>query len=80
MTCRRRNHRYFLAHSINDLWRRINIYWKDFMVKIMYFPAYFRLRRGGTLRAELLSTMLVVITTYVPARISVFLDQGQGSG
>jgi hypothetical protein len=59
------NHRYFLAHSINDLWRRMNIYWKDFMVKIVYLPAYFRLRRGGALRAELLSTVLVVITTYV---------------
>jgi D-alanyl-lipoteichoic acid acyltransferase DltB (MBOAT superfamily) len=59
------NHRYFLAHSINDLWRRMNIYWKDFMVKIVYLPAYFKLRRGGALRAELLSTMLVVIVTYI---------------
>ena len=58
------NHRYFLAHSINDLWRRMNIYWKDFMVKIVYLPAYFKLRRGGTLRAELISTMLVVAATY----------------
>ena len=71
------NHRYLLAHSINDMWRRMNIYWKDFMVKIVYFPAYFKLRRGGALRAELLSTVLVVVTTYVPARLSVFLAQGK---
>ncbi|HVN82972.1 MAG TPA: hypothetical protein VMW38_28570 [Terriglobia bacterium] len=58
------NHRYFLAHSINDLWRRMNIYWKDFMVKIVYLPAYFKLRRRGALRAELISTMLVVAATY----------------
>ncbi len=58
------NHRYLLAHSVNDLWRRMNIYWKDFMVKIVYFPAYFKLRRKGALRAELLATALVVITTY----------------
>ncbi len=58
------NHRYLLAHSINDLWRRMNIYWKDFMVKIVYFPAYFKLRRRGALRAELMATALVVVTTY----------------
>ena len=27
------NHRYLLARSVNDFWRRVNIYWKDFMVK-----------------------------------------------
>ena len=58
------NHRYLLARSVNDLWRRMNIYWKDFMVKIVYLPAYFKLRRRGALRAELLATMLVVVTTY----------------
>jgi hypothetical protein len=58
------NHRYSLAHSINDLWRRMNIYWKDFMVKMVYLPAYFKLRRQGALRAELIATMLVVVTTY----------------
>ena len=36
------NHRYLLAHSVNDLWRRMNIYWKDFMVKIVYLPGLFQ--------------------------------------
>src|SRR5262249_10103276 len=39
------NRNYLLASSLTDFWRRINIYWKDFMVKLVYFPAYFRLRR-----------------------------------
>jgi len=34
------------------------------MVKIVYLPAYFKLRRRGALRAELISTMLVVAATY----------------
>ncbi|MGC2109739.1 MAG: hypothetical protein WA655_09490 [Candidatus Korobacteraceae bacterium] len=71
------NHRYFLAHSINDLWRRINIYWKDFMVKIVYFPAYFKLRRKGALRAELLSTVLVVVATYILHAYQFFWLKGQ---
>src|SRR5690606_21732301 len=33
------HHLYFLASSFNDYWRRINIYWKDFMMKIFYYPS-----------------------------------------
>lgn len=35
--------RYLLAASFTDFWRRINIYWKDFMQKVFYFPAAARL-------------------------------------
>ncbi len=58
------NHRYLLARSMNDYWRRGNIYWKNFMVKICYLPAYFKLRRGGELRAQLLAIGCVVVTTW----------------
>ena len=71
------NHRYLLARSVNDLWRRMNIYWKDFMVKIVYLPAYFRLRRRGALRAELISTMLVVLATYILHAYQFFWLKGQ---
>jgi hypothetical protein len=40
-TCRRRT-RYFLASSFTDFWRRINIYWKDFMMKLFYYPRFSR--------------------------------------
>ena len=36
--CRRRTTCYYLASSFTDFWRRINIYWKDFMMKIFYYP------------------------------------------
>ena len=71
------NHRYLLAHSINDLWRRINICWKDFMIKVVYFPAYFKLRHKGALRAELLATVLVVAATYVLHAYQFFWLKGQ---
>ena len=32
------HHKYFLASSFTDFWRRINIYWKDFMLKVFYYP------------------------------------------
>jgi alginate O-acetyltransferase complex protein AlgI len=71
------NRKYFLARGVNDLWRRINIYWKDFMVKIVYFPAYFKLRRLGTLQAELLSTFLVILVTWVLHAYQFFWLKGQ---
>jgi D-alanyl-lipoteichoic acid acyltransferase DltB (MBOAT superfamily) len=59
------NRKYFLARSLTDFWRRINIYWKDFMVKIVYFPIYFRLRKGNELRAKLLATGAVFFVTWL---------------
>jgi D-alanyl-lipoteichoic acid acyltransferase DltB (MBOAT superfamily) len=57
--------RYLLASSLTDFWRRINIYWKDFMVKLVYFPVYFRLRRSGDTRAQVVATLLVFATTWI---------------
>lgn len=60
------NHKYFLASSFADFWRRINIYWKDFMVKVFYYPAYFRLRKKNETMALLLATAFVfVVTTFL---------------
>ena len=50
------HHRYLLASSFTDFWRRINIYWKDFMMKVFYYPAFFRLRRLGDTKALVLAT------------------------
>lgn len=57
--------RYLLARSLSDFWRRINIYWKDFMVKVVYFPVYFRFRRSGDIRAQVIATAAVFLTTWL---------------
>lgn len=59
------NHHYLLASSFTDFWRRINIYWKDFMLKIFYYPAYFKLRASGPTRALVLSTLFVFACTWL---------------
>jgi alginate O-acetyltransferase complex protein AlgI len=70
------NRKYLLSRSISDLWRRINIYWKDFMVKICYLPAYFKLRKKGELRAQLVATTLVFLVTWVLHSYQFFWLQG----
>jgi alginate O-acetyltransferase complex protein AlgI len=71
------NRYYLLASSINDFWRRINIYWKDFMVKVFYFPVYFRLRRQGELRAQILATIWVFVVTWFLHAVQFFWLQGK---
>ncbi len=59
------HHLYYLASSFTDFWRRINIYWKDFMMKLVYYPSYFRLRRLGGNAALVGATVIVFLTTWL---------------
>jgi D-alanyl-lipoteichoic acid acyltransferase DltB (MBOAT superfamily) len=58
------HHRYYLASSFTDFWRRINIYWKDFMLKVFYYPLYFKLRTWGITKALVISTLWVFLATW----------------
>lgn len=56
---------YYLAHGFTELWRRINIYWTDFMMKTVFYPTYFRVKRFGPAMAVGLSTAAVFVTTWL---------------
>jgi len=56
---------YYLAHSFTELWRRINIYWTDFMMKTVFYPVYFKVKRLGPAAALILSTVAVFVVTWV---------------
>lgn len=58
------HNRYLLAASFTDFWRRINIYWKDFMQKVFYYPAVFKLRKLGTTKALVIATLYVFMMTW----------------
>lgn len=58
------NRNYLLAESFTDFWRRINIYWKDFMVKVFYYPTYFRLRKRSEKLALAVATLVVFLATW----------------
>ena len=49
---------YFLSTSFSDLWRRINIYWKDFVMKVFYFPIYFKFKKRNS--TAIFITVLIV--------------------
>lgn len=59
------HHHYLLATSFTDYWRRINIYWKDFMVRLFFNPVVFRLKRWPQPLALAAATMVVFVATWV---------------
>jgi len=67
---------YYLASSFTDFWRRINIYWKDFMMKVFYYPAFFRLRGRGQTFALVVSTAYVFVWTWVLHALQLYWIRG----
>jgi hypothetical protein len=63
---------YFLASSFSDIWRRINIYWKDFMMKSFFFPAFFRTRAAGNVEGVILAVLWVFLWTWLLHSWQVF--------
>jgi hypothetical protein len=59
------HHLYLLASSFTDLWRRINVYWKDFVMKLFFYPTHFKLRKIGTIRAMSVATLVTFLATWL---------------
>jgi hypothetical protein len=57
-------YRFVLPSSFTDLWRRNNIYLKDYLMKLVYYPSFFRLRPGGETRAIVISTVFVFVVSW----------------
>jgi hypothetical protein len=60
----RPNYHYFLASSFSDYWRRANIYWKDFMMKIFYYPMVFKLKTWNQTGAVIVGTLWAFLVTW----------------
>jgi hypothetical protein len=58
------HHHYLFATSFTDYWRRINIYWKDFMVRVVFNPVVFRLKKWPQPRALAAATATVFVATW----------------
>ncbi len=67
------HHHYLLATGFTDYWRRINIYWKDFMVRLFFNPVVFRLKRWPQPAALAVATICGLPGHLVLARLPVVL-------
>ena len=58
------HHNYLLSSSFTDFWRRINIYWKDFILKVFFNPVYFRTKHWGPTAAMIVATLVAFFFTW----------------
>ncbi|HEY6112444.1 MAG TPA: hypothetical protein VIV62_08005 [Chthoniobacterales bacterium] len=56
--------RYWHAASFTDFWRRANIYWRDFMQRVVFYPIYFRLRHWPATVSLLFAALVVFFITW----------------
>jgi len=68
---------YYLASSFTDFWRRINIYWKDFIMKIFFYPAFFRIKQLGQTTALFLATLFAFFFTWLLHSLQWFWLRGE---
>jgi hypothetical protein len=47
----------FLSPGFAEFWRRANVYWRDFVVKVFFYPLYFRLKGRGRRTAQSLAIL-----------------------
>ena len=59
------HHLYLFSSSFTDFWRRINIYWKDFIQKLVFNPVYFVLRKLGEVWAITVATLIAFTATWL---------------
>lgn len=53
--------KFYFSNGFIDFWRRINIFWKDYMQKMVFTPSFVRLKRFGVgQNAAILASMLIV--------------------
>jgi hypothetical protein len=53
--------KHFLASGFSDLWRRINVYWRDFLMKVFYYPLYFKFKKLGVATAMIITLVIVFV-------------------
>lgn len=70
------HHNYLLATGFTDYWRRINIYWKDFMVRLVFNPLVFRLKSRPKTRALSFAVACVFVTTWALHGLQSFWLRG----
>jgi D-alanyl-lipoteichoic acid acyltransferase DltB (MBOAT superfamily) len=71
------HHFYLFSSSFTDFWRRINIYWKDFIQKLIFNPTYFSMRKRGETIAIICATLIAFTATWLLHSYQWFWIRGE---
>lgn len=67
---------YFLATGFVDLWRRINIYWRDFVLKVFYYPIMFKYKKKIKTNLLPITMITVFVITWLLHSYQLFWISG----
>jgi hypothetical protein len=67
---------YFLSENFIDLWKRINTYWREFVLKIFFYPVFFRLKKRIPRYALPVTMMIVFFITWILHDYQLFWIRG----
>ena len=73
------HHLYYLATSFTDFWRRINIYWKDFVMKLFFYPDSFQIAENGNVLGDVSSNDGHLSCHLAAALLAMVLDSRQAA-
>lgn len=68
---------YFLATNFVDLWRRINIYWRDFVLKLFYYPIMFFYKKKIKKNLLPVTMMTIFLITFLLHSYQLFWITGK---
>lgn len=68
---------YFLASGFSDLWRRINIYFREYLIKVFYYPIFFRIRHWGNTQAVVVTILILFFITWMLHSFQWFWIKGK---
>ena len=56
---------FLIATSFNTYWQRVNVYWRSFIIKIVYYPLYFKYRKKLKNATTTICIMLAVLSSWL---------------
>lgn len=70
---------FFFATGFSNLWRRINHYWRDFIIKVFYFPLFFRIRKIGHYKAMIAAGLTAFFFSWMLHSLQLYWISGKFS-
>jgi hypothetical protein len=70
---------FFFATGFSNLWRRINHYWRDFIIKVFYFPLFFRIRKIGHYGAMITAGLTAFFISWMLHSLQLYWISGHFS-
>lgn len=55
---------FYLASSFTDLWRKVNLYWRTFMMRVFYYPLVFKFKKHNPKTVLFVSTLIMFVFTW----------------